>query len=57
VKSAESISLKKVALDVGYIAIPKFFQYEEENTKPRSFKVAALVISAIGRTHHSLRGP
>ncbi len=57
VKTAEPIFLKKIALDVSYTTIPKIFQYEEENTKPRSFKVAALVISAIGRTHHLLRVP
>jgi hypothetical protein len=57
VKTAKLIPIKKIALDVAYTTIPKFFQYEEENTKPRGFKVAALVISAIGRTHHSLRGP
>ncbi len=54
VKTGRSISLKKMALDVSYTTIPKLFQYEGENTKPRGFKVAALVISAIiGLSHKS----
>jgi hypothetical protein len=57
IKTAEPIFLKKIALDVGYTTIPKFFQYEEANIEPRGFKVAALVISAIGRTHYLLRVP
>ncbi len=57
VKTGCLISLKKIALDVSYTTILKFFPYEGENTKPRGFKVAALVISAIGRTHHLLRVP
>ncbi len=57
VKSAESISLKKIALDAGYTTITKLFQNEVAKIGPRGFKVAALVISAIGRTHHLLRGP
>jgi hypothetical protein len=57
VKMGRSISLKKIALDVGYTTILKLFQYEGENTKPRSFKVAALVISAVRRTHHLPRIP
>ncbi len=55
VKTAKPIFLEKIALDVSYTTIPKLFQYEGENTKPRGFKVAALVISAIGRTHRLLR--
>jgi hypothetical protein len=57
VKTALLIYFYKIALDVGYPTIPKFFQYEEANIGPCGIKVAALVISAIGRTHHLLRGP
>ncbi len=57
VKTGRSILVKKIVLDVSYTALPKLFQSEEENIKPRGFKVAALVISAIGRTHHLLRVP
>ncbi len=57
VKTAESISLKSIALNVGYTTISKLFQYERANIKPRGIKVAALVISAIRHTHHLLRGP
>ncbi len=57
VKTAKPVSLKKIALNVGYTTILKFFQYEEANIEPRGIKVAALVISAIGRTHHVLRVP
>ncbi len=57
VKTAERIFLKTIALDVGYTTILKLLQFEGENTKPRGFKVAALVISAIGHTHHLLRVP
>jgi hypothetical protein len=55
VNTAGPISLEKIVLDVSYTMIPKLFQYKEENTKPRGFKVAALVISAIRGTHHLLR--
>ncbi len=55
VKTAEPICLKKIVPDVSYTTIPKLFQYEGANIEPRGIKVAALVISAIGRTHHSLR--
>ncbi len=57
VKTAEPIFFKNIVLDVSYTTIPKLFQYEGANIKPRGFKVAALVISAIGRTHHLLRVP
>ncbi len=57
VKTAEPIGLKKIFLDVSYTTILKFFQYEEANIEPCGFKVAALVISAIGHTHHLLRVP
>ncbi len=57
VKSAESISLKKIVLDVGYTTILKVFQYEVSNIGPRGIKVAAWAISAIRSTHHLLRVP
>ncbi len=57
VKTAELISLEKIALEISYTTIPKLFQYEGVNIEPRGFKVAALVISATGRTHHLLRVP
>ncbi len=57
VNTAEPISLNKIVLDVGYTTIPKFFQNEVSNIGPRGTKVAASTISAIGHTHHLLRGP
>ncbi len=57
VKTAKPICLKKIVPDVSYTTIPKCFQYEGANIEPRGFKVAALVISAVGRTHHLLRVP
>ncbi len=57
VKTALLIYFYKIALDVSYTMILKLFQYEEANIEPRGIKVAALVIPAIGRTHHLLRGP
>ncbi len=57
VKTGCLISLKKIALDVSYTTISKFFQYEVPNIGPCSIKVAASAISAIRSTHHSLLGP
>ncbi len=57
VKPAELIFLKKIVLDVGYTTMLKFFQNEVSNIEPCGIKVAALAISAIRSTHHSLRGP
>ncbi len=55
VKTALLIHFYKIVLDVGYTTIPKLFWNEGANIGPRGIKVAALVISAIGRTHHLLR--
>ncbi len=57
VKTDRLILLKKIALVVGYTTIPKLFQNEGANIGPCGIKVTALVILAIGRTHHLLRGP
>ncbi len=57
VKPAEPIFLKKIALEIIYTTILKFFQNEVSNIGPRGVKVAASAISAVRRTHHSLRGP
>ncbi len=57
VKTGRSIFFKKVALDVSYTTISTFFQNEVSNIGSRGIKVAALAISAIRSTHHSLRGP
>ncbi len=57
VNTAEPILLDEIVLDVGYTTIPKFFQNEVSNIGPRGIKVAASAISAIGHTHHLLRGP
>jgi hypothetical protein len=57
VEPARLISFNKIAPDVSYTTIPKLFQNEASKIGPRGIKAAALVILAIRRTHHFLRGP
>jgi hypothetical protein len=57
VKPAEPIFLKKIALEISYTTMLKFFLNEVSNIGPCGIKVAASAISAIRSTHHSLRGP